>query len=178
MKSIYYLVIAISLLIVSCNSEPSLQKYFVEKQENKDFVVLDVSPSILNLDKAKLSVEQTKALATFEKMNILTFQLNDKNKSQFDIERNKITSILKDTTNYQQLIKFGSGKDGASISFVGDEDHINEFVLYGSKSENGFAVVRILGKDMNPADAMTMLSVLKDSNIDMKQLDALKGLIK
>lgn len=178
MKSIYYLAIALSLLIVSCNSEPSLQKYFVDKQENKDFIVLDVSPSILNLDKAKLSAEQTKALATFEKMNILTFQLNDKNKSQFDAERNKVTSILKDTTNYQQLIKFGSGKDGASISFVGDEDHIDEFVLYGSKSENGFAVVRILGKDMNPADAMTMLSVLKDSNIDMKQLDALKGLLK
>jgi hypothetical protein len=178
MKSIYYLVIALSLLIVSCNSEPSLQKYFVDKQENKDFIVLDVSPSILNLDKTKLSAEQTKALATFEKMNILAFQLNDKNKSQFDAERNKVTSILKDTTNYQQLIKFGSGKDGASISFVGDEDHIDEFVLYGSKSENGFAVVRILGKDMNPADAMTMLSVLKDSNIDMKQLDALKGLLK
>jgi hypothetical protein len=31
---------------------------------------------------------------------------------------------------------------------------------------------------MNPADAMTFLSVLKESNIDMKQLEALKGLMK
>ena len=113
-------------------------------------MVVDVSPSILNLDKTKLTADQSKALSSFEKMNILAYQVNDKNKSEFYVERKKINEILKDTTNYQQLMKFGSGKDGASISFVGDEDHIDEFILYGAKSDNGFAVVRILGKDMNP----------------------------
>jgi len=178
MRVITFLAIALSLLLFSCNSEPSLQKYFVDNQEKPGFVVVDVSPSILNLDKTKLTADQSKALSSFEKMNILAYQINDKNKSEFDVERKKINEILKDTINYQQLMKFGSGKDGASISFVGDEDHIDEFILYGAKSDNGFAVVRILGKDMNPADAMTFLSVLKESNIDMKQLEALKGLMK
>ena len=178
MRVIIFLAIALSLLLFSCNSEPSLQKYFVENQEKPGFVVVDVSPSILNLDKTKLTADQSKALSSFEKMNILAYQMSDKNKSEFDVERKKINEILKDTTNYQQLMKFGSGKDGASISFIGDEDHIDEFILFGTKSDNGFAVVRIIGKDMNPADAMTFLSVLKESNIDMKQLDALKGLMK
>lgn len=178
MRVITFLAIALSLLLFSCNSKPSLQKYFVDNQEKPGFVVVDVSPSILNLDKTKLTADQSKALSSFEKMNILAYQVNDKNKSEFYVERKKINEILKDTTNYQQLMKFGSGKDGASISFVGDEDHIDEFILYGAKSDNGFAVVRILGKDMNPADAMTFLSVLKESNIDMKQLEALKGLMK
>jgi hypothetical protein len=31
---------------------------------------------------------------------------------------------------------------------------------------------------MNPADAMTMLSVLKSSNINSKQIEALKGIMK
>jgi len=178
MRVITFLAIALSLLLFSCNSKPSLQKYFVDNQEKPGFVVVDVSPSILNLDKTKLTADQSKALSSFEKMNILAYQINDKNKSEFDVERKKINEILKDTTNYQQLMKFGSGKDGASISFIGDEDHIDEFILFGTKSDNGFAVVRILGKDMNPADAMTFLSVLKESNIDMKQLEALKGLMK
>jgi Domain of unknown function (DUF4252) len=178
MRVITFLAIALSLLLFSCNSEPSLQKYFVDNQEKPGFVVVDVSPSILNLDKTKLTADQSKALSSFEKMNILAYRINDKNKSEFDVERKKINEILKDTTNYQQLMKFGSGKDGASISFIGDEDHIDEFILYGSKSDNGFAVVRIIGKDMNPADAMTFLSVLKESNIDMKQLESLKGLMK
>jgi hypothetical protein len=46
-------------------------------------------------------------------------------------------------------MKFASGKEGASVSFVGTDDHIEEFVFFANKEENGFAVVRILGKDMN-----------------------------
>ncbi len=178
MKAIYFLTITLSLLLFSCNSKPSLQKYFVDNQEKPGFLTVDVSPSILNVDKTKLTPEQNKALASLEKMNILAYKIDLKNKGQFDVERKKVTEILKDTVNYQPLMKYGSGKDGASISFVGTENKINEFVLYGTKSDNGFAVVRILGKDMNPADALTLVSVLKSSNIDMKQLDALKGLMK
>ena len=178
MKAIYFLAIAISLLLFSCNSKPSIQKYFVDNQEKPGFMVVDISPSILNLNKTKLTLEQTKALASFHKMNILAYKYDPKNKNQFDVERKKVTEILKDTVAYQQLMKFGNGKDGASISYIGDDEHIDEFILYGSKSDNGFAVVRILGKDMNPADAMTMLSVLKNSNLDMKQLESLKGLMK
>jgi hypothetical protein len=178
MKVFYFLAIALSMLLFGCNSKPSMQEYFVDHQEKPGFMVVDIAPSILNVNKAKLSAEQTKALASFTKMNILAYKLNSKNKVEFDQERKNVAEILKDTTNYQPLMKFGSGKNGASISFIGDENHIQEFLLYGCKSDNGFAVVRILGKDMNPADAMTMLSVLKSSNMDMKQLEALKGLMK
>ena len=55
MKAILYIVI--SLFLFSCSNEPSLQKFFVENAEKKDFIALDVSSSILNIDKAKLSVE-------------------------------------------------------------------------------------------------------------------------
>jgi len=89
----------------------------------------------------------------------------------------KITQILKDET-YQQLMKVGSGKDGATISFVGDEDNINEFVVFGKSKDNGFVVVRILGNDMNPNNIMTMLSVLKEAKIDTAQLAPLKDLLK
>jgi len=65
-------------LLISCNSKPSLQKYFVDNSENKDFISLDISPSILNLDKSKLTVEQNEALHSFQKMNILAFKRNEK----------------------------------------------------------------------------------------------------
>ena len=178
MKTLYSIAIALSLLLTSCNNKPSLQKYFVDNQEKPGFVAIDVSPSILNVDKTKLSLEQNKALASFNKMNVLAFKVDDKNKVQYTAEKNKVVEILKDTVTYKQLMKFGSGKQGASISYVGDENHINEFVIYGNQSEAGFAVVRVLGKDMKPEDAMTMLSVLQKSNIDMKQLEALTGLMK
>jgi len=177
MKSISIYAVLALLLLVGCNSEPSLQKYFVENSENKDFIAVDVSPSVLNVDPSKLTADQVKALQSFDKMNILAFKRNDKNQAQFEAERSKVNAILKDQ-KYQQLMKFGSGKDGASVSFVGDDEHINEFVLYANKKENGFAVVRVLGKDMNPTSIMNMISILKESNLDLEQLKPLQEMMK
>ncbi|MDX6182482.1 DUF4252 domain-containing protein [Flavobacterium sp. Fl-77] len=175
--SVFTSALLVLLTLISCNSEPSLQKYFVENSENKDFIALDVSPNILNLDKAKLSATQTEALNSFDKMNILAFKVTDKNKAEFEAERIKVNTILKDP-KYQQLMKFGSGKDGASISYVGTDENIEEFVVFANRKENGFAVVRVLGKDMNPNNIMTLLSVLKESKIDMEQLKPLQQLMK
>lgn len=174
MKKIYF--IALLGMLFSCNSEPSLQKYFVEKTEDANFIQLDVSPTILNLDKSKLTAEQNEAMASFDKMNILAFKADDKNAANYEAERAKVSEILKDE-KYQQLMKFGHGKDGGSLSFVGDENHIDEFILFANRKENGFAVVRILGKDMNPTGVITMVSLLKDANIDQAQLKPLTDIL-
>lgn len=177
MKCIPVLVIYLmTLFLNSCQSEPSLQRYFVDKSESKDFIAVDLSPSILNIDKSKLTISQKEALGSFDKMNILAFKLNDKNKAQFEIERAAVDSILKDE-KYQQLMKYGSGKEGASVSFIGDDEHINEFVFFANKKENGFAVVRVLGKDMNPTMIFNMISVLKEADVDLEQLKPLQDLM-
>ena len=81
MKIIPFIVFYIvTLLLSSCQSEPSLQKYFVENTENSNFIALDIAPSILKIDKSKLTAAQQLALNSFDKMNILAFKLNDKNK--------------------------------------------------------------------------------------------------
>lgn len=175
--SVFTTAILALLTFVSCNSEPSLQKYFVENTDKKDFIALDVSPTILNLDSTKLSAEQKEAVNSFDKMNILAFKANDKNQAQFEAERNKVKAILKDP-KYQELMKVGSGKDGASISYVGSDENIKEFIVFANRKENGFAVVRVLGNNMNPNNIMTLMSVLKESKIDMEQLKPLQQLVK
>jgi hypothetical protein len=177
MRVVIYIIIAISLLFVSCSNKPSLQKFFVENSEKKDFIALDVSSSILNIDKAKLDDEQKEALNSFDKMNIIAFKVTPKNKGEYEIEKSKLNSILKNT-EYQQLMKFGSGSAGASVSYVGTDDDIKEFIFYANKKENGFAVVRVLGNKMNPNNVMTLLRVLQKSNIDLEQLKPLQGLMK
>ena len=162
-----------ALFLTGCKSEPTLQKYFVENTENKDFIALDVSPSILKINPSKLSAEQNEALNSFEKMNVLAFKADGSNQAQFETERAKVTEILKDK-KYQQLMKFGSGKEGASVSFVGDDEHIDEFVLFANKEDTGFAVVRILGKDMNPTSVVTMMTALQNSEMNLDQLKPLQ----
>ena len=177
MKKINSVFAILILSLISCNQKPSLEKYFVTNSENKNFVQVDVAPSILNVDKTKLTSEQRLALKSFDKMNILAFKINDNNLAQFETERLKVDEILKNE-KYQQLMKFGSGKEVATVSYVGNDEHISEFVLYGNKKENGFAIIRIMGSNMNPSLIMSLLPVLKSSKIDMNQLKPLQDLIK
>jgi len=166
-----------ALLLIGCKSEPSLQKYFVENTENKDFIALDVSPSILKINPSKLSAAQNEALNSFKKMNVLAFKANGSNQAEFETERAKVSEILKDK-KYQQLMKFGSGKEGASVSFVGDDEHIDEFVLFANKEDAGFAVVRILGEDMNPTSVVEMMSALQNSEMNLEQLKPLQEMFE
>jgi hypothetical protein len=46
-------------------------------------------------------------------------------------------------------MKYSSGVEGASVSYVGTDEHIDEFVLFANSKDAGFAVIRVLGTDMN-----------------------------
>ena len=74
-----FFLLAIVALTLSCKQEASLQKYFVESGEKKEFMALDVSSSILNINETKLSASEKKALASFDKVNILAFKKDGKN---------------------------------------------------------------------------------------------------
>ncbi|ESU19731.1 hypothetical protein FCR2A7T_18940 [Flavobacterium cauense R2A-7] len=177
MKRYLFIGLVSVLFFASCEQKPSLQKYFVENTENKEFIAVDIAPSIINVDKVTLSGEEKAALASFKKINVLAFKADSTNQKEFDAERSKVTTILKDKS-YQELMKVGSGKEGGAIYFVGEDEHIDEFVLFANKKENGFAVVRILGEDMNPTHVMNLMSLLKKANVDMEQLKPLQALMQ
>ena len=177
MKKLILLVSSV-VLILSCEDKPTLQKYFVENTESPKFIALDLASSIIKTDKISLTEKEKAALESFEKMNILAFRVDSTNTAEYDKEIKEVKTILKDES-YQQLMKAGSGNDGAAIYFVGnDDEHIEEFVVLAGKKENGFAVVRVLGNDMNPTHIMNMLSLLQKSQVDMEQLKPLQQLMK
>ncbi len=173
------IILCLIVTLSSCSNKPSLQKYFVENTESKDFIAIDLGSDIINTEKMSLTESDKEALKSFEKINVLAFKKDEKNNDKYGIEIDKVKSILKDTISYNELMKFGSGNDGASIYFVGDDDdHIDEFVLFANKKENGFAVVRILGKDMNPMNIMNVINLMQKSDINLEQLKPLQEIMK
>jgi hypothetical protein len=165
------------IFVSSCETKPTLQKYFVKNTESADFVAVDIAPSVINIDKAKLTLDEKAALASFDKMNILAYKTDSTHFEKYDQEIKEVKLLLKDQ-NYQQLMKVGSGSDGAVIYFVGDATHIDEFVVLASKKENGFAVVRVLGDDMSPTHIMNMMQLLRKTDIKLDQLKPLQELMK
>lgn len=163
------IVFVLVLVMMSCKDEPSLQKYFVKSGDKKEFMSMDISSSILNVNENKLSASEKKALASFEKVNVLAFKKDNKNNAQYTKEVKEVKEILKDTT-FQPLIKLNGVGHNASIMLVGDNKEIDELVLFGNQKDLGFTVIRVLGNDMKPEDAMQFFSILQKSNIDMEQL--------
>lgn len=169
MKKLFILPLLI-LALIGCNSQPSLQKYMAKNSENSNFLAVDLGADIMKINKDELSKDEKEALNSFKKLNILAFRKNDDNEVIYQKEKEEVQSILKGNPAYEQLMSFGSGAQGASIYAIGDTDKISEFVIFGNQNEAGFAIVRIIGKNMNPNHIMNFMSVLEKSNVDKEQL--------
>ncbi|MFK5878765.1 MAG: DUF4252 domain-containing protein [Flavobacteriaceae bacterium] len=173
------MLVTIAVITISCSSQPSLQKYYVDSREDINFIAFDIPLSILKLKNEDVSDEVKETLKTIKKVNILGFQLKDDNKTEYAAEKVKVKAILKNP-KFQELIRVGSGGKSLSVKFLGEGDAIDEIIFYGSDNELGFALVRVLGDGMNPSKMMTLMQEIQvdDENGSFKQLESLLKNIK
>jgi hypothetical protein len=176
MKRTLYLLALLAVVLVSCEQEPSLQKYFVENGDKKDFVTLDIAPTFINADSLDLTADEKTALESLHKFNILAFKSTKTNGKEYAAEKEKVKTLIK--TEYDELMKVNSGDAGVSINTKGEGEHIEEFVVFVHQKDNGFGVMRVLGDDMTPANVFTIVQLLQKANINMEQLKPLQALMK
>ncbi len=158
------------LLFVSCNSEPSLQKYFVDHQGDVDFIAVDVPSSLLDKETVKLNEEEKEALESIKKVNFLALPLNDSNETRFDEESVTIDKILS-SDKYETLIRFGSNGAKVVLKYQGEEDDIDEVIVFATDQKRGLALIRILGDNMKPEKMVKLAQSFEKGRID---LDAFK----
>ena len=168
-------ILTVMLVLVSCNSSPTLQKYYVDSKENDAFISVDLPANILQLKNNEVSEDVKQTLASIKKVNFLALQLTDSNKELYASEKLKVKAILKNP-KYKQLMRMNLGKGAVSVNYLGEEDAIDEVVLFGSDNNKGFAVVRILGENMNPSEIIKIAQEIKLDG-DSEQLKQLGGLI-
>ena len=85
----FALVIAVSVFAVSCDSYPSLQKYYVDSQSSADFIALDIPASIVSLKNEDASEEVRETLKSIKKVNFLGFQISEDNNEMYTSELQK-----------------------------------------------------------------------------------------
>lgn len=166
------------LLLASCSSQQSLQEYYVDNSENPNFISIDVPASILKMDAVDLNPTQKEAVESLRKFNLLAFKKDSENALEFEAEKKKVREILKGD-DYVELMKINSKYGKGVIKYLGDEDAIDEVIIYGDSDDKGFALVRVLGKDMNPAHIMQLMQAIQKSDYKGEGLgeigDFLKG---
>lgn len=178
-KNIGFAFVVFTVTLISCNNTASLQKYFVDSQQNEEFIAIDLPASILKLKDVEVSEDVKNTLNTIKKINFLALQVNETNKDFYTSEKDKVKKILKNP-NYKQLMRFTHNLGNVSVSFLGEDEAIDEVIIFGSDDQKGFAIIRVTGENMNPTDILKISQEIKldgDSN-EFKQLEGLLGSLK
>ncbi|SEM23947.1 protein of unknown function [Aquimarina amphilecti] len=180
MKNIIKLTLAIcGMLFISCNSETSLQRYFVDHQSDADFVAVDLATSLLDArtKKVNLSDDEREALESIKKVNFLAMPLKEGTKTRYEEEKAKINTIL-DANKYETLMRFGSNGTKAVLKFQGEEDNIDEMIVFASNGERGLALVRVLGDDMKPGNVAKLMNAIDKGDVDIGAIKDILGDVK
>ena len=164
MKHLSKIILAVAVvLLASCSSQQSLQEYYVDSAENPNFLSIDLPASILKMDAVELTPVQKEAIESLRKFNLLAFRKNADNATEYVLEKKKVKEILKGD-KFVELMKIKSEYGNGVIKYLGNEDAIDEVIIYGDSEEKGFALVRVLGKDMNPAHIIQLMQAIQKSD--------------
>lgn len=179
-QSIKKLVMLFTLvtILASCNQGATLQTYFVDNQERPDFLSVDVPAKMLNLDESQFTEEQLRAYNSIQKLNMLAFSKTTKNDSTYTKELAQVKTILKNP-KYEELMRGGNSKDGKFvIKYIGEGETIDELILFGNAKNKGFAVIRVLGDEMNPSEIIKLQSALEKVKFDDANLKQFQDFFK
>lgn len=171
------MVLSVIFILTACSSTQSLQEYYVDSAENPNFLSFDVPTSILNLGEADLTPVQKEAVESLRKLNILAFKKSESNGSEYEVEKTKVKAILKNK-EYTELMKMNTEYGRATVKYLGDDTAIDEVIIYGNSDEKGFALIRVLGDDMNPAHLVQLLQAIQKSDFKGDGLDKIGELFK
>lgn len=175
-NQIITLVIA-AFFFVSCNSNGSLQGYFVDHQESKNFMTQDIPITMLKVDESKLNDEQKEAYKSVKRLNFLGFKATEANTEALKTELAKVKTILSNE-KYNDLIELSDKGNKIVVKYLGDDDLADEVIVFGSSKELGFGIVRVLGDDMSPDKMVSLVGVLQNANVDEGQVQEIMNFFK
>ena len=161
-KSIKNIMVTFFLVatLTACNQGETLQGYYVANQETPNFMSIDIPLSFLDIDKVELTEVQKEAYESIDKLNMLGYKLSDDNEEEYNTELAKVQTILK-SDKYEDLFRGGNNTDGKVIvKYIGTDSTIDELIVLGTMNDKGFAIIRVLGDNMEPAKIMKLGDVV------------------
>ena len=165
------------LVMASCSSTQSLQEYYVDNSENPNFLSVDLPVSLLNMEKADLNAEQREALNSLKKMNVLAFKKTDANTIEFEAEKTTVKAILKNE-KFIDLMKLNTSYGKGVIKYMGNDEMIDEVIIYGDNDEKGFMLIRVLGNNMKPANLIQFIQAIQKSDYKGEGLQEIGSFLK
>ncbi|MFD2551023.1 DUF4252 domain-containing protein [Bizionia sediminis] len=176
-RYVFYCTLVI-LLATSCNSEETLQTYFVNNQETPHFITADVPTATIIADESILTPAQAAAFKTVRHLNFLGFNLNDTNKATYHAELEKVKTLL-EHDKYQELLTFNDSGNTVTLKYVGTETKADEVIVLANSDRMGFGIIRILGSHMRPEDIGLLVAGFQNNQVEnIAQLNTILNFFK
>lgn len=157
----------IALVVASFSScsdfqKMTLQRYFIQKMEQPEFMIVDVPLISLGDYFNQLEPEEKEIVNTVKKFNMLVYKGNTE---EMLSEINTISDIL-ESDDYQSLMTLRS--DGLNIDVMVDsnEDSYNEGLVYFYDEEKFVVLIRVLGKKMELDRLLPIASKLNSQALE------------
>lgn len=148
---------------VSCNTGPSLQKYFVERESKANFTIVDIPKSVIGVPENELTEVQQKAYASIKKVQLLAYPLQTGTKEEYVAEKDLVKQLLSNE-KYTTIARMSSNGGKVIVTYLGEEKAIDEMIVFGYKKDMGLGVARILGNDMNAQEMVTLYQLLANNS--------------
>ena len=173
----YTVAAAIAIItLISCDGSKSLQSYIVDKQEDDRFMKVDLATSLFaKMD--SIPADQKEVLNTVKKMNVVAYPKKEGTDADYLAEKAKLDVIF-NQDKYKVLGSFKSNGQNMKLMYLGDEEAIDEVIVYGRDDEKGLAVFRLLGDKMNPASMMKLAANLENGDVNLSDLAGLEDIFK
>jgi hypothetical protein len=165
-----------AVALTSCNDK-SLQKYLVEKQDDDKFVKMDLAASLLQGRNSNFTQEEKDILNTIKKVNVVAFPIKDGDTADYEKEKEELKAIL-DQEEYKELTRFKSNEWNATLKYTGEEDAIDEVIVFASDNNRGFAVFRVLGENMRPDQMLKLINSAERGDLDVSKFEGFGEIFK
>ena len=154
------LIFAVVLVFVGCSKTQSIQEYYVANSEDPNFLVIDIPTSILGINNEVLNEEEQAALDSFQKLNVLMFRTTAANADQFPEELKAIRQII-DGEQFDPLMTLSDRQFSGKLLLEGSVELPDEIVFFGSASDEGFLLARLIGSKMQVEKAVVLAKALE-----------------
>ena len=137
--------------------------------EDASFLIVNIPFKLESLFKLNLSKNEKFTVSSIDKLNLLLFRPKEDQIEKYNKELDVIPQIF-DQERYQHLINFRAfEKAEGTFLFEGTTQAIDEGIIFLKMGEKGFGVLRISGREINPASLVTLAKKV-DSNLFKQQL--------
>ncbi len=175
-KYITALIIGI-ITLMSCSNNQSLQRYLVDKQSDDRFLKIDLATSLLQSDESNFTEDEKDILNTVKKVNVVAYPIKSGNMAEYETEKAIVEEII-GQEKYKTLSTIKSNDMHITLKYLGEEDAIDEVIIFVSSDEKGFGVFRLLCDDMRPDQILKLMNSIKKGDLDISKLSGIGDIFK